>query len=317
MDCAFAFSPCAACGQSSSRLRRSVPVLVVAVLAIAALAAMPPRVNAALIYGITFDNNLFSFDSSAPTNILSGVYVSGLQPNEFIQAIDFRPSTNVLYALGSTNRIYTLNLTSGAATAVGAPFAPVLSGTAFGMDFDPVTELIRVHSDIQQNLRINPVTGAVANADPSLFYVAGDPGAGQDPSIIATAYTNNTAGAQTTTLFSLDSVRDVLVRHQAAPGLAQMLTVAGLTNAAGGAAINLGNYTGFDIDPAGVAHIAWNNANSLYGTLNLSNGQVSNIASIGGGLFVRDIAAVIPEPATLAAAGLAVIGLAARRRGGQ
>jgi hypothetical protein len=281
------------------------------------LAAMPSRTSAALIYGITFDNNLFSFDSSAPTNILSGVYVSGLQPNEFIQAIDFRPLTNVLYALGSTNRIYTLDLATGAATAIGGPFGPALNGTAFGMDFDPLTGLIRVHSDVQQNLRISPMTGAVISVDPNLFYAAGDPGAGQDPSIVASAYTNNTPNAQTTTLYSLDSVRDVLVRHQGAPGFAEMVTVASLTNAAGGAPINLGNYTGFDIDPAGVAHIAWNNASSLYGTLDLTTGQVSNIASIGGGLFVRDIAVVIPEPTTLAAAGLGVMGLAMRRRGRQ
>jgi hypothetical protein len=97
------------------------------------------------------------------------------------------------------------------------------------------------------------------------------------------------------------------------PNLGALTTIAPLTNAVGGGAINLGAYTGLDVDPSGVAHIMWNNANALYGTLNLTNGQVSNVTTIGSGLFVRDIAAVIPEPASLAGLGLAALGLMRRR----
>ncbi|WP_428938356.1 DUF4394 domain-containing protein [Fontivita pretiosa] len=287
--------------------------LVAFVLAIGALAAMPPRATAALIYGITFDNNLFSFDSSAPTNILSGVYVSGLQPNEFIQAIDFRPSTNVLYALGSTNRIYTLNLTTGAATAVGAPFSPALSGTAFGMDFDPVADRIRVVSDTDQNLRIDPTTGAVASVDTNLAYGPG-PYAGVNPSIVGAAYTNNVPGANATTLFVVDCVLDVLAIQN--PPNDGALTVVGTL---GHDVINY--LAGFDIESStGVAYLVaagGGGGRSWLFTVNLATGLTVAEGVVGGGLNVRAIAIPIPEPTTLAAAGLAVMGLAVRRRGVQ
>jgi hypothetical protein len=310
-------------GPARASGKRRVPVPIRLGLGVAALAAgiscfTQSKADAALIYGVTFDNNLFSFDSATPGNILSGVAISGLQPNEVVQAIDFRPSTNVLYGLGSTNRIYTLNLTSGAATAVsGTPFAPpALSGTAFGMDFNPVADLIRVHSNTQQNLRISPTTGLVVNTDPDLVYAAGDSGAGSDPNIVATAYSNNIAGATTTSLFSIDSVRDTLNTHSGSPGFAQMTTVGTLRNAAG-ATIPFADYSGFDISGASTAYVHWNNANALFGTVDLSipgGGTVTTIGNIGGGFFVRDIAAVIPEPASVAllCAGLCTL---VRRRG--
>ena len=41
----------------------------------------------------------------------------------------------------------------GAAIAVGAPFTPGTDGTAFGFDFNPTVDRIRVVSDTGQNLR--------------------------------------------------------------------------------------------------------------------------------------------------------------------
>lgn len=288
-------------------------------LVFAALLAICPPANAALIYGITFDNNLFSFDSAQPNAILSGVYVSGLVPNEFIQAIDFRPSNNVLYALGSANRLYTLDTTTGAASLVGAFGPPVLSGTAFGMTFDPVADVVRVHSDTDQNLRLNPNTGAIVSVDANLFYATGDPGAGQNPSVVASTYASFPVQGGPW-LYSLDSVRDTLNLHQNPPGLAQMVTVAALTNASNGQPIDLGNYTGMDDAPiagSGLAFIHWNNASALFGTLNLATGQVSGISTIGGGLFVRDIAVFIPEPAWLAVMSFGLCALSSLRRMGR
>ena len=40
--------------------------------------------------------------------------------------------------------------------------SPPLNGTGFGFAFDPVADRIRVVSDSEQNLRINPDTGTVA-----------------------------------------------------------------------------------------------------------------------------------------------------------
>jgi hypothetical protein len=292
---------------------RSFKVWAASTVAAAALAVGGASANAELVYGITFDNNLFSFDSNSPQNILTGVYVSGLQPNEFIQGIDFRPLTNELYAIGSTNRVYVLDTATGAATQIGAgPFTPPLNGVAYGVDFNPTVDRIRVHSNANQNLRLHPVTGAVAVVDPNLYYAAGDPGAGLDPNIVASAYTNNFAGSTTTTLYSIDSVRDVLVRHQLGAGdpagsFAEMITVGPL-------GVNFADYSGFDISPSGQAYVHWNNAGGLFGTIDLNTGTVTSRGTMGGGFFVRDIAVVIPEPATASLLGLAALGLLVRTR---
>src|SRR6187200_1617188 len=99
-----------------------------------------------LIYGVTTTNLLVSFNSGAPGTILSSVAITGLQAGETILGIDFRPATKQLYGLGSTSRLYTINLSTGAATAVGPPFTPALSGTAFGVDFNPTVDRIRITS---------------------------------------------------------------------------------------------------------------------------------------------------------------------------
>jgi hypothetical protein len=273
--------------------------------------------NAELIYGITFDNNLFSFDSATPAAILSGTPVTGLQAGEVLHAIDFRAANGQLYGLGSSSRLYTINPSTGAAAAVGGAFGPpTLSGAAFGMDFNPAADRVRVHSETNQNLRLNPDTGAIAAVDPNLFYAAGDSGAGLDPNIVASAYNNNDNNPSTsTTLFSIDSVRDTLNMHQGSPGFAEMVTVGTLRNAQG-ATIPFSDYSGFDISPSGVAYVQWNNANGLFGTVDLSTGIVTTIGNMGGGLFVRDIAAVIPEPASASALCLAagILLLNPRRR---
>src|SRR5689334_21302822 len=132
------------------------------------------RADAALIFGVTFDNQLFSFNSTAPGNILSGTPITGLQSNEVVQAIDVRPSTDptkkLLYALGSSSRIYTINVSTGAATLVTGPISPLLNGTAFGMDFNPVADRMRIHSDIQQNLRVQVDAPFTVTTDPNLAY---------------------------------------------------------------------------------------------------------------------------------------------------
>ena len=127
------------------------------------------------IFALTTNNNLLAIDSATPGTIISSVAISGLQSGETIVGIDFRPSSGQLYAIGNSSRVFTIDLSSGAATAIGnAPFTPPLSGTDFGVDFNPVPDLIRVVSDGDQNLRLSPATGAVAGMDTPLAYDAGD-----------------------------------------------------------------------------------------------------------------------------------------------
>jgi hypothetical protein len=289
---------------------------VCAVVCMAAAAFSTP-VSAELIYGIAAVGNaptLVTFDSAAPGALLSGAAVSGLQPNESISGIDFRPLTGQLYALGSTSRLYTLNTATGAATAVAGPFGPPgLNGFNFGFDFNPSIDRIRVVSETNQNLVLNPITGALQlNATP-LFYPAGDPNAGRDPNVVSSAYTNNTAFPvpATSQLYGIDTGLDILVTQA---------NNAGTLGTVGSLNFDVNAVGGFDI--SGVTGTAYA-AVTLTGesvsrliTINLANGTPSGFAQIDGGLIITALttAPVIPEPTSLALAGLGLVGAVLARR---
>ncbi len=172
-----------------------------AVTAASAL-ALPGAASAAeAFYGVTQDNRLVTFQSDNVTNVEPSHAITGLPGGESIVGLDVRPLNGQLYALGKTSRIYVVNPRTGAARQVGAtPFIPALAGASFGFDFNPTIDRIRVTSDAEQNLRLNPDTGAVAAVDTNLAYAAGDPGAGTNPSVAGSGYTNSFAGATATTL---------------------------------------------------------------------------------------------------------------------
>lgn len=181
-------------------------------------------------YAIDNSNNLQIFNPNNPVPVSKTV--AGLQSGESILGIDFRPANGQLYALGSSSRIYTINLGTGAATAVGAsPFSTLLSGTDFGFDFNPTVDRIRVVSNTGQNLRLNPNDGTIAAADLTL-----NPGS---PMISAAAYTNNFAGATSTTLFVIDHNTDKLYQ-QNPPNNGTLVETGSL-------GINITNANGFDI----------------------------------------------------------------------
>lgn len=222
------------------------------------------------IYGIDTDNRLVAFGALRPDMILSSRPVTGIQAGEKIEGIDFRPVDNQLYALGSTGRVYTLNMTTAVATAVSTiPFA-TLAGASFGWDFNPTVDRIRLHSDQEQNLRLVP-TGTLAATDGMISYAVGDAGFGTNPSVAGSAYTNSIVGATTTTLFAIDAARAALVVVNP-PNNGTLVTVGllGTTTTAD---------VGFDI--------AGNN-NSAYVTLTAAPGGPSSLYVINlatGGLF--------------------------------
>jgi len=145
------------------------------------LCAGAPMASAELVTGLTVTNTLVTFDSATPGAVSAPVAITGLGAGEFLVAIDRRPATGQLYGLGSASHLYGINAVTGAATQVGSSGAFTLSGTAFGFDFNPTVDRIRVTSTTTQNLRLNPNDGTLAATDSALAYAAGDPNVGATP----------------------------------------------------------------------------------------------------------------------------------------
>jgi hypothetical protein len=290
---------------------RGLAALALAVL-VSVVAVRPA--TAELIYGIANQapaTALVTWDSATPNDLQSGVFLTGLQQNETILGIDFRPATGELYGLGSSSRLYVINPTTGLATAVGGgPFTPQLNGFNFAFDFNPTIDRIRVVSEANQNLVLNP-NGTVQTVAPAVNYPGLNPPAGTDPNIVHVAYTNNFPGAGSTTLYSIDSGLDTLNTQVAATGV--------LTRV-GSLGIDVSSAGGFDI--SGVTGTAYatmllNGASqSTFYSVNLGTGATTNLGAIDGGLVITAMTiAPVPEPATCALFGLALTAFAFVRRG--
>ncbi|MDX2267689.1 MAG: DUF4394 domain-containing protein [Bryobacter sp.] len=203
------------------------------------LALAPAAARAERAWAVDNKTVLVGFDTDRPMFLTDVLLVTGLRPGEQILGIDFRPATGKMYALGSTSRLYTLDLFTGAATVVGdgEAFTPALDGTEFGFDFNPTVDRIRIVSNTGQNLRAHPETGRVVAVDGALKYEDGSA-----PNVTAAAYTNSFAGATTTTLYNIDATKKALVT-QAPPNDGVLGMIRPLVN------MDFSQIAGFDISP--------------------------------------------------------------------
>ncbi|HKY74797.1 MAG TPA: DUF4394 domain-containing protein, partial [Acidimicrobiia bacterium] len=246
--------------------------------------SLPPAgaavADRATLIGLTTDDKLVTFTTDGPSTIVSTVPVQGLGAGEHLVDIGVRPLGAGLYGIGTTSRLYSINPKTGAATAVGSgPFSPGLSGTAFGIDFNPTVDRIRVVSDNGQNLRLNPDTGGSAATDSQLVYAAGDPAGSTTPHVTATAYINGYPGAALTALYGIDTGRDALVL-QNPPN-------AGVLNSVGALGVDAGDVNGFDIDVTptgniGLAALTVGGTTRLY-SIDLATGKATEQGPIGDG----------------------------------
>lgn len=276
-------------------------------LACAGLAA------AETIYAVDGSANLIQIES-ATAAIVDTVPLSGV--SGVVEGIDFRPLTGVLYLLSRNPEapeawLYTVNVDNGVATLVAAlspdpadlsdPFV-ALAGEFYGMDFNPVADRIRVVSNFDQNLRLNPATGQVTT-DTDL-----NPG---DPSVQGVAYTNNFAGAVATTLYDVDAILDQLFR-QDPPNDGTLTFVGSLGVTVLSAAFDISPNTGLAF--AIMAPEA-GGGDTLY-TIDLGTGAATPVGAVGalgnGGIHSLSIARqfaplVVPGPGPVALAVLALL----------
>ena len=187
-----------------------------------------------LAVGLTDTGVFVCFDTGAVKRADTVGPVTGLVDDTSLVGIDYRPATGALVGVGNAGGIYTIDPETAVATFT-ARMNVALSGTSFGVDFNPTVDRIRVISDTGQNLRVVPDTG-VTTTDTAVNYTAGTPAAG----ITAAAYTNNDADPDTaTTLFDIDTTLDQVV-IQAPPN-------AGTLNPAGKLGVDAAPVAGFDI----------------------------------------------------------------------
>jgi hypothetical protein len=113
---------------------------------------------------------------------------------------------------GGVGTVYSINPTTGVATPINTGFP--LTGPVFGVDFDPVANELRIVGLITgPNLRIlNGGTGAV---------IVDTPLSPDTPHVVGAAYSNNFAGATSTTLYDIDNqgpVVGLVLQTQGSPG---------------------------------------------------------------------------------------------------
>ena len=247
--------------------------------------------SAPILYGInSANNNLIRFNSDNPATVTS-TPITGLVGGDIIIGLDFRPATGELFGLASGSRLYVINPVSGAAIQRGSNGVFALSGNGFGFDFNPVTDRIRVTSDSNQDIRLNPNDGTLFGTDSALLYAAGDPNVGLQPDAGGVAYLNN------------DTAQNVLVRQGSfggaptSPNTGQLFTAGSLGINPSDGALNAQN--AFDIvSPVpGVnlpfAALTTNGTSSQLYLINLVTGKATSFGTIGGAspLLVRALTA--------------------------
>lgn len=253
----------------------------------------------------------FSIQNPGATTTIS---LSGVSPNERIVGIASRPLTGQMFGVGinaasDSGSVYLIDPQTGAATVVGSTgqIAFVDAGStvvdlpngAYGVDFNPQVDRLRVVADTGLNFRANPITGAPVDGD--LGGAAGSViGTNPDAAIngasgigiAGVAYTNNIGGATATTLYTLDPAGNRLFL-QNPPNAGTQTNGRSVT--LNGLPFDFNSPVGFDIAPGlnvatggaeavGMGYAALGVAGnvSLY-RIDLPSGALTSIGTIGAG----------------------------------
>jgi hypothetical protein len=196
------------------------------------------------------------------------------------------------------------------------------------MQFNPAIDAIRVVTGGngivgQNNFRVSPA-GTLISVDGGLAYSGTDVQAGvTNFTIIGAAFSNNVAGATTTTLYGWDYITDALVTIGGPNSTPPPQNTGTMFTVNLPALNNLTQNAGLGMDISGVSGVLYVShddtatlglTSGLY-TRDLTTGVQSFIGDYPAGTFINDIAVQpIPEPTTLALAGVAAVGVAARIR---
>ncbi|MDX3523193.1 DUF4394 domain-containing protein [Streptomyces scabiei] len=174
--------------------------------------AGPAAVPSLRAFGISGDGTLMATFTTDRPDVLNWVRaVVGLSGDTALVGIDFRVQNGVLYGVGNKGGIYTIKIPTGTQDVVVTKVSQLqyaLTGTQFGVDFNPAADRLRVISDNGQNLRHN-LNDHTTIQDVTLTT---PPTEGATKGVTAAAYTNNDLnGATATTLFDINTNSDQVV----------------------------------------------------------------------------------------------------------
>jgi hypothetical protein len=277
--------------------------LAVAVLALATTLLLAAPAGAEKLVAVTTDNRLLTFDSATPGTVATRT-IGGLGGGQQARGIDYRPADGIVYLLAATDGVAANSIAYTYAVDVGTGYAGLVGQTAAaiagwadvvaGIDFNPTADRLRAVNVNDENFRVNPDTGALANNDTDLT-----PGA--TTALIGAAYDRNVAGAPGTTLFAIDRSDSQLARVGGidavpSPNGGVVTDVGAL-----GFALSLTTDAGFDISgTTGTAFAAMTSAGDgltrLY-TVNLATGAATAIGLVGTGITDISGLTVVPPPA--------------------
>jgi hypothetical protein len=277
------------------------------VSALAGIVSIPTTADAQQIaYGLNLTGQSFqTFDVTAPNNLSTATSITGLQANETIVGIDFRPSNSTLYGYSNQNRLYRIGLNGAATfdTAFATQATPAANGQGtdtpspfppsgnISIDVNPnvptngAVGALRIVSDTAGNLRY-AFSNSTLNRDDTLSFAGNSAGG-----IIGVAYTNSDTDTTTgTALFYIRNDGNLYTTSAPNDGILTSVGSTGLTFS--------DTNVGFDIPLFDADNTAYLSANDTLYTVNLGTGLASAIGGIGGaGSEISDIA-VVPEPST-------------------
>jgi hypothetical protein len=236
--------------------------------------------DARLLYATDSAGNLHRFRAAFPW-LTDSRPITGLPAGVVLKGIDFRPATGDLYALGSDEVVYRVNPGTAIAVAEGPAFeaAPAaLEGDRIGFDFNPTVDKIRVTSDADDNLRLDPDPGSLLASDQALTP--------SGVTAVGSAYTNSSFAA-----FANRPASTMLFAYDTGPGpdrlWLQQPANDGTLMSPKPLGLDLGTDVGFDIAGAGnVGYVAGTRSGrpgaELY-TVDVTTAQVRRLGRIGSG----------------------------------
>ncbi|HUQ60139.1 DUF4394 domain-containing protein [Lentzea sp.] len=266
-----------------ARLKRGVAAAAVAVLAVVvgggrSSTAQPSGLRA---FGISADGTLMVTFTTDRPQVLDWVrQIQGFSGDTAAVGVDFRVQDGLMYLVGDKGGIYKVKLPTPPAvdpviTKVSQLTYP-LSGSNFGVDFNPAADRLRVVSDTGQNLRHDLNTHRTTNDT----MLTTPPAQVATQGVSAAAYTNNDLNPDTaTTLFDIGTLTgQVLIQSPANNGtLAPTggLTVDAAANAGFDIFSTLSN--GKAVSAAGFATLAGPDGGASLYTVNLLNGTATSV----------------------------------------